>query len=185
MSEIEKPDKMIITPEEANNRITASAGKGGKYAVSRAEAVSISVQIGQQVYDQLRGEHALAMQQLQEDLSNHLNNIREHVALNLLDLQQRSVSYRIRTDIWADWIRFRGWLRTWWDQNPAYWWYLFLGWLELHGLRQPPKPDAVPAEYPDVLTEREPEHVGAPTEISDMPEIARVLVLEGGKDEAP
>jgi hypothetical protein len=91
-------EPLIITPEEAADRLrqrtkpVPDGGKGGKYNISRAEAVSIAASIGQQVYDEIRKEHAMTMQLLQEDLAKHFADIRRTVVLNILDLQHRGRS---------------------------------------------------------------------------------------------
>lgn len=181
---IVSPDKAIITPDEAKERIEQKAKRrfagANKYNISRDEAVSIAVQIGQEVYDQLRAEHALTMAELQKDMGKHFADIRKVVVVNMLDLQSRSVSYRIRFDFDYDVQRFKAWLAERWE--------LVRAWLELwmpsrHEEQERRAADA-PGEYEDFFGE-EPEHVGAPTELPSDPGIARVLVLEGGPDEAP
>lgn len=109
-------EPLIISPEEAAARLrqrtkpVPDGGKGGKYNISRAEAVSIAAQIGQQVYDEIRKEHALTMQLLQEDLAKHFREIKEVVAMNIHDLQSRSFSYRVRRDFVYDVQCFGRWL---------------------------------------------------------------------------
>jgi len=178
-SPIDTPDKLIISPDEAKRRITGKgpSGPGGKYAVSRAEAVSIAVQIGQEVYDQLRGEHALAMGQLSDDLQKHFGEIRRITAANILDIQRRSFSYRIRRDFDVDLQRMAAKLRDWWDWIGA--------WLELHGLRGAPARTAGTLHVPvpegmenyALAPDPEPENVGAPTELPESPEVARAFTL--------
>jgi hypothetical protein len=125
---------LIISPEEAKKRITAKPGirDGGKsgHNIGRAEAVSIACQIGQQVYDQLREEHAATMANLQEDLAGHFKEIKEVAAMNILDIQSRSFSYRVRRDFAVDCKRIGEWVKTRYE--------LALAWLELHGLREAP-----------------------------------------------
>lgn len=185
-------EKLVITPEEAKERIRSKGipdgGKGGKYSISRAEAVSIATQVGQQVYDQLRAEHALAMGQLQEDLRKHFNGIREVTALNILDIQRRSFSYRLRRDFAWDRKKIAIWVAARWE--------LLLAWLELRGLKQPKQTPVIPITAdpsvpPDEVHFRDPEgrttkivnlqsdetHIGAPTELPEAPEIARTLTL--------
>lgn len=176
------PDKTIITPEEAKARIEQKAKRrfsgANKYNVSRDEAVSIAVQIGQEVYDQLRGEHAMTMAELQKDMAAHFADIRQVVVINLLDLQSRSVSYRIRFDFDYDVQRIKAWLAERWQG--------WLYWLELHGLREEPEAPrgGMYTKSSDPLTSEnqqateEPQHVGAPTELPSDPGIARVLVLD-------
>lgn len=128
---------LIISPEEAKRRVTAGIpqGKGGKYNISRAEAVSIACQIGQQVYDQLREEHAATMANLQQDLAAHFADIRQTVVINILDIQRRSFSYRCRAAFEYDCQRISEWVKTRYE--------LALAWLELHGLREaPPEAEA-------------------------------------------
>jgi hypothetical protein len=94
--------KRIITPE----RIRTA---GGKYNISRDEAVSIAVQIGQEVYDHVADEHKQAMKLLQEDLHAHFKEIREVTAMAILDLQRRSIWFNIAYDL----RRFRLTLEDW------------------------------------------------------------------------
>lgn len=109
-------EPLIITPEEAAARLrqrtkpVPDGGKGGKYNISRAEAVSIAAQIGQQVYDEIRKEHAMTMQLLQEDLAKHFADIRKTVVVNILDLQHRTFSYRVRAAFEYDVQCFGRWL---------------------------------------------------------------------------
>lgn len=127
-------EPLIITPEEAAARLrqrtkpVPDGGKGGKYNISRAEAVSIAAQIGQQVYDEIRKEHAMTMQMLHEDLAKHLADIRRTVVVNILDLQHRTFSYRVRAAFEYDCQRIGQWVATRRE--------LALAWLELHGLRE-------------------------------------------------
>lgn len=137
-SELVKPDRLILSPEEAVRRTKGipAGGKDGYKPASKAEAISIACQIGQQVYDQLRSEHAATMGNLQVDLANHLREIKEVVAMNIHDLQSRSFSYRVRRDFVYDVQCFGRWLVTRRE--------LALAWLELHGLREAP-----PAKEPE------------------------------------
>jgi hypothetical protein len=176
-------EKLILSPDEAKERIEQKAKRrfsgANKYNVSRDEAVSIAVQIGQEVYDQLRAEHALTMAQLQDDMGKHFADIRRTVVINLLDLQSRSVSYRIRFDFEYDVRRIKAWLAERWE--------LVRAWLELRGVREEPEAPrgglyADPGQYEDFFGD-EPEHVGAPTELPSDPGIARVLTL--ASDETP
>lgn len=182
---------LIISPEEAKKRITGKGvrdgGSGGGHAISRKEAVSIAVQIGQEVYDQLRAEHALSMGELSDDLKRHFREIKTVTAANILDIQRRSFSYRIRRDFDVDLQRMAATISDWWDRNPGYWWYLFLAWLELHGLRTPAEiPEAIWSQEveDDVreLLEADPENVGAPSELPEPPEVARAFTLSSHED---
>jgi hypothetical protein len=172
-AELVKPDRMIISPEEALNRSKPIRdGGNSKHAISRKEAVSISVQIGQEVYDQLRAEHAEVMGQLQKDLSSHLNSIRDITAMNILDIQRRSFSYRLRRDFAVDRKLFALWLLDKWEWAVA--------WLELHGLKSVPEEPETErgGMYEDFFGE-EAENVGAPSELPEAPEIARTFVVTG------
>lgn len=180
-------DKLVLTPDEVKDRIEkkskARYSGPNKYNISRDEAVSIAVQIGQEVYDQLRAEHALAMGELQKDLKHHFGEIRHVTAANILDLQRRSFSYRIRRDFAVDCQRIATWLRTkrevaaaWWEiwspfrvQDPAY---------ELM------PQDASASNEVEDLPHSEPENVGAPSELPEPPEVARAFTLSSqGKQE--
>lgn len=179
-------DKLVLTPDEVKDRIEkkskARYSGPNKYNISRDEAVSIAVQIGQEVYDQLRAEHALAMGELQKDLKHHFGEIRHVTAANILDLQRRSFSYRIRRDFDVDLQRMAAKLRDWWG-----WWQwrldLVRAWLELHGFRATPAPTGDPGDYPETLFE-EAQNVGAPSELPEPPEVARAFTLSSqGKQE--
>lgn len=199
-------EPLIISPEEATRRLrtkSVPAGPGGKYAISRAEATSIAVGIGQQVYDQLCAEHALSMGELQQNLKQHFGEIRHITATNILDLQRRSFSYRIRRDFDVDLQRMAARFREWWELVQAT--------LELHGLRQPPpRPTPIPITIdpgvpPDEVHVRdaegnttkivnlrnstddevEPENVGAPSELPEDPGIARAFTLSSGGENGP
>jgi len=114
------------TPEELAERIIVTAetiaaekrhpqpngNQKGKYDISRGEAVSIATQIGQQVYDRLRAEHAESMGRLERDLAVHFTEIKNVVAVNILDLQRRSFSYRIRRDFAVDVALARAWIQA-------------------------------------------------------------------------
>lgn len=189
MSDDKTPDiagtkePLIISPEEAKRRITAKVpgGAGGKYAISRAEAISIAVQIGQEVYDQLRGEHALAMGQLSSDLQKHFAEIRRITATNILDIQRRSFSYRIRRDFAVDRMRIAAWVSDRWD--------MVLAWLELIGMRTAPQQPGTqhfklpPDSGLDFAPEPDPENIGAPTELPEAPEVARAFTLSSQEKE--
>lgn len=142
-------EPLVISPEEAKRRIgggVRDGGKSGGHSISRAEARSIAVQIGQEVYDQLRAEHALAMGQLSDDLKNHFTEIRRVTATNILDIQRRSFSYRIRRDFDVDLQRMAAKLAELWGRihlDFAVDVESIVAWLELHGLRK------APAEAPE------------------------------------
>jgi hypothetical protein len=95
---------------ENGNRIHILGGSKQKN-ISHDQAVDIACKVGQQVYDQLRAEHAQAMGELQQDLRNHFREIKEVTAANILDLQRRSFSYRIRRDFGVDCTRIAESLR--------------------------------------------------------------------------
>jgi hypothetical protein len=56
----------------SSRRPSALQHGANKYNISRDEAVSIAVQIGQEVYDQLRAEHAMTMAELQKDAAGQM-----------------------------------------------------------------------------------------------------------------
>lgn len=77
-------------------------GQSKQKNISHEQAVSIAVKVGQNVYDQVRAEHALSMEELRADLQQHFREIKTVVAGNILDLQRRSFSYRLRRDFEVD-----------------------------------------------------------------------------------
>jgi hypothetical protein len=189
------PDKAILTPDEAKERIEQKAKRRfstpNKYNISRDEAVNIAVQIGQEVYDQLRAEHALSMGELQTDLRGHFRQIKEIVATNILDLQRRSFSYRLRRDFAVDRMIFGAWLREKWAVIQSALvtdWDMALAWLELHGLKVPiaelrnSTDSAIGHIMPDQSPSSPDEHenIGAPTELPEPPEVARTFALSDG-----
>jgi hypothetical protein len=54
----------------------------------------------------------MTMQLLQNDLQGHFNEIKNIVATNILDLQRRSFSYRIRRDFVYDCQRIARWITS-------------------------------------------------------------------------
>jgi hypothetical protein len=138
-------EKRIITPGQFRGQFT----KGGKYNVSRDEAVSIAVQIGQQVYDQVADEHKKAMELLQRDMHRHFAEIRNVTAANIMDLQRRSFGFAVAYDL----RRIQTTLEEW------YWRFRYaVGLVPDDGVV-----GGIEPEEPQQL-EGEPENVGAPTE---------------------
>jgi hypothetical protein len=129
----------------------ASLTKGGKYNISRDEAVSIAVQIGQQVYDHVAQEHKKSIELLVEDFNEKFAHIANITAYNIRDLQARSFGFAVAYDL----KRAGRWILEWyWAARYA------IGWL--------PKDDGVVGGIePDQMYEDftpEPQNVGAPTE---------------------
>lgn len=169
-TQIVSPDKAIISPEEAALRVRSGGAKDGgsqgKHAISRKEAVSIAVQIGQDVYNQVRAEHALTMGQLQQDLKQHNAQMREIVALNILDLQRRSFSYRVRRDFAVDRQRISEWVIVRFEMARA--WLAILLPNVFYGLPQAPHP---------------PEAVQPEQQLPESPEVARAFTLSTNEPE--
>jgi hypothetical protein len=141
--------------------------------------VSIAVQIGQEVYDQLRAEHAITMAELQKDMGKHFADIRQVVVINMLDLQRRSVSYRIRFDFDYDVQRLK-------HGSPAVGNWCAPGsscGCPAGTKKQERRAADAPGDYEDFFGDEEPQGVGAPTELPSDPGIARVLTL--ASDETP
>jgi len=171
MSDEKKEDSRIITAD----KMRQERNNGGRHNFcTKEQAAGVAASMGQMVYDQLREQHAMSMQALDEDLEAKLADIRKVIIANITDLQTRSLSYRIRRDFAFDVDQIIAWVRL---QVELVRGYLGVVFPSLAPDRKPEAP--LPADYPNVFSD-DPEHVGAPSELPETfstPEIAKRLTL--------